>query len=184
MTDIPCYAFAEELIAVYPDAKVILTVRDNAQAWKRSMEKTIVPNAIAFTGGGIVNTLLGLILPTTPTAEAFPLIVKYTRIRDIPWDGIRMYEDHVSWIRRLVPEDRLLVYNVKDGWSPLCQFLGHSVPKDKAYPHANSEDAYLRGLEAYQKNMLGIALRRISFVVVQIVALTLGATVLLSAKNG
>jgi hypothetical protein len=32
-------------------------------------------------------------------------------------------------IRRLVPRERLLEYNVKEGWEPLCKFLGKGVPK-------------------------------------------------------
>lgn len=35
-----------------------------------------------------------------------------------------------------MPKDQLLVWNVKDGWGPLCDFLGLSIP-DKPFPHKN-----------------------------------------------
>ena len=40
--------FAEELVSAYPEAKVVLSVRDSAQVWKRSMERTTVPTARSF----------------------------------------------------------------------------------------------------------------------------------------
>ena len=35
-----------------------------------------------------------------------------------------------------VPKDQLLIFNVKDGWEPLCSFLGKDIP-DKKFPHKN-----------------------------------------------
>lgn len=40
-------------------------------------------------------------------------------------------------IRGLVPKERLLEWNVKDGWEPLCEFLGKPVP-DEPFPHVNA----------------------------------------------
>jgi hypothetical protein len=39
-------------------------------------------------------------------------------------------------VQRTVPEERLLVFEVRDGWEPLCRFLGVDVP-DKPFPRAN-----------------------------------------------
>lgn len=44
------------------------------------------------------------------------------------------------WNRRMqeeIPRDRLLVYEVSQGWAPLCEFLGRPVP-DEPFPHANT----------------------------------------------
>ena len=141
------------------------------------MERTVLPTAKAFVGGGVVAKALGLVLPSSPTADAFPLIVKYTRLFDIPWDGIRMYEDHNAGIKRLVPKDRLLEYNVKDGWGPLCRFLGHPLPEHKLFPKVNSEDDYVRGLEQYQQHMLKVAMRRLSLVLLPLIALVGGVLI-------
>jgi hypothetical protein len=40
-------------------------------------------------------------------------------------------------LKEVVPEDRLVFYNVKDGWEPLCKALGKEVPKDKPFPRIN-----------------------------------------------
>lgn len=48
-------------------------------------------------------------------------------------------------VQRTVPSDRLLVFDVKDGWEPLCHFLGVPVP-DTPFPHSNAG-------ESLQKNM-------------------------------
>lgn len=40
-------------------------------------------------------------------------------------------------IRGLVPPDRLLEWDISDGWEPLCKFLGKPVP-DVPFPHANA----------------------------------------------
>ena len=38
--------------------------------------------------------------------------------------AIEVFERHNAEVQRRVPEDRLLVYDVKAGWGPLCEFLG------------------------------------------------------------
>ncbi len=45
-----------------------------------------------------------------------------------------------------VPKDRLLVFQAKDGWGPLCEFLGVPVPEDgEPYPWVN-DTAEFRGI--------------------------------------
>lgn len=47
------------------------------------------------------------------------------------------FEEHYDRIRKLVPKERLLEYNVKEGWEPLCNFLGEPVPAEPL-PRLNS----------------------------------------------
>lgn len=49
----------------------------------------------------------------------------------------RTYADHYAHVRSKVPKDRLLEFESKDGWEPLCAFLGKPVPKDELYPRVN-----------------------------------------------
>lgn len=49
----------------------------------------------------------------------------------------RTYVDHYAHIRSKVPKERLLEFHSKDGWEPLCAFLGKPVPKDEQYPRVN-----------------------------------------------
>src|SRR3712207_6866830 len=43
---------------------------------------------------------------------------------------VKVFETHVAEVRAYVPADRLLVYNVEEGWEPLCRFLDVAVPTE------------------------------------------------------
>ena len=60
---------------------------------------------------------------------------------------IQNYKKHNLYVQSRVPSNNLLVWNVKDGWEPLCQFLNLSVPNEPI-PHANRT-----GDEEYIKKM-------------------------------
>ena len=53
-----------------------------------------------------------------------------------PENRVQYYEDWVAYVKRTVPEDKLLVFNVKEGWEPLCKFLGKPIP-DQSFPRLN-----------------------------------------------
>ena len=50
------------------------------------------------------------------------------------------FEQWKAKVIELVPEDRLLIYNVEEGWDPLAKFLNRSVPSDKPFPKINDAD--------------------------------------------
>ena len=64
------------------------------------------------------------------------------------WDGVfqgrfedrdhalQIYRDHIAYVKATAPSDRLLVFEAKDGWEPLCRFLEVPVPETD-YPHLN-----------------------------------------------
>ena len=56
--------------------------------------------------------------------------------------AISKYNDHIDEIRSAVPPDRLLVYDVKSGWEPLCRFLEVDVPKDTVFPVLNTRQQF------------------------------------------
>jgi hypothetical protein len=53
--------------------------------------------------------------------------------------AIEVFERHNEEVKRRVPVERLLVYEVKEGWGPLCDFLEVEEP-DKPFPHLNDTD--------------------------------------------
>ena len=59
---------------------------------------------------------------------------------DIPENRVQHYEDWEEYVKANVPADRLLVFNAKEGWEPLCKFLGKEVP-DGPYPRAPNTSA-------------------------------------------
>jgi len=142
--DWPGAAFWRELIAYYPDAKVILTLRDPL-AWYESVRKTIYQLFGGGSDSGLAQEALRRI-PGIAKMHAFN--------RKLIWDGpflqgrfddrdfaIGAFEAHNATVRHEIPSERLLVFDVRDGWRPLCGFLGVDVP-DEPFPHLNDAEAF------------------------------------------
>jgi Sulfotransferase domain len=148
--DWPGAAFWRELLAYYPDAKVILTVRDPAR-WYDSVRSTI----FQLFGGGTDSDLAAEAL------RRIPGIAKMHAFnRKVVWDGpflqgrfddrefaMQAFTRHNATVQREVPPERLLVYEVSQGWEPLCEFLGVAVP-DEEFPHLNTPEAFWGRVEA------------------------------------
>lgn len=79
-----------------------------------------------------------------PTRWVQPMLQRLDRLLfqgDFAANGRRVYEAHNARVRALVPPGKLLEYHVREGWAPLCAFLGRVVPEDVAAagtPHLNS----------------------------------------------
>jgi hypothetical protein len=58
---------------------------------------------------------------------------------------LRVFEQHYGRVRRKVPADRLLDYHVRQGWEPLCRFLGVAVPEEP-FPRVNAGDNLLANI--------------------------------------
>ncbi|HLJ32470.1 MAG TPA: sulfotransferase, partial [Ktedonobacteraceae bacterium] len=75
---------------------------------------------------------------------------------DVIWQGtfhnrfedkdytINIFKQHIEEVKRLVPPEKLLVYEVKEGWKPLCDFLGVAVPADRPFSHLNKGSNFLK----------------------------------------
>jgi hypothetical protein len=61
----------------------------------------------------------------------------------------RWYERYNAEVQRVVPREKLLVMNVKEGWEPLCRFLGHEVPQ-RPVPRRNDRVTFDRNSRALQ----------------------------------
>jgi hypothetical protein len=55
--------------------------------------------------------------------------------------AIETFERHNEEIKQHVPAENLLVYEVREGWGPLCEFLGVEVP-DQPFPHLNDSEVF------------------------------------------
>lgn len=75
------------------------------------------------------------------------------------------YNNWIEEVRRTVPADRLLVFNVKQGWKPLCDFLGLPVPSNP-FPHENDAMVFQRMLKR---------IKIASFVVIWVLPVTLAS---------
>ena len=131
--DWPTACFYRELASEYPDAKFILTVRD-PDRWVDSFSETIY-KLIAERGEAPkeLRAWLEMVVGVT-TKTGFPLGLDRDELRDA-------FNSHTRAVTDAIPADRLLVFEVKDGWEPLCDFLG--VPKpDGDFPRTNQREEF------------------------------------------
>ena len=136
-----CYA---ELMERNPDAKVLLSVRD-PERWYESTRQTIYKIGKIATGSpfsrlgfALLSRLVFGRFKTGQGPMGDEIIFRGTfdgRFED-KHHAIEVFDRHNEEVRRRVPEERLLVYEVKEGWGPLCEFLGVEEP-DKPFPHLN-----------------------------------------------
>jgi hypothetical protein len=170
VTDTPCVIFYKELLLGYPDAKVILTERDDADQWFRSSMATVVPYASRMIPQTWFEKFKALFSPVGSKAVALTkTILEDTPVFAALWHDYQhgtetakqVYADYNAEIRRLVPEENLLVFNVKEGWGPLCDFLSEEVP-DEVFPRRNDKFAFAKNNDRFgefvdassQRNML------------------------------
>ncbi|HET7016199.1 MAG TPA: sulfotransferase [Streptosporangiaceae bacterium] len=126
--DGPCAIYYRQIMEAFPEAKIILTVRD-ADDWYRSTYDTLFQFAQAAGPSRlsrVVNTMI--------------------------WDGLfggrfadsgyakEIYHRHNQQVIEHVGQGSLLVYNVLDGWTPLCAFLGVKDPEEN-FPHVNDSQS-------------------------------------------
>lgn len=137
--DAPACFYYEELLHAFPDAKVILTVRE-LDRWYESFV-----------------TLRTTVNRFRPVSRLIPKMAKMLRFVDAMLDKnfegsldrascIRVFNEHNEAVQRVVPPDRLLVFRVTEGWEPLCKFLGCEVPEGVPFPHLNEGDQTLKSV--------------------------------------
>lgn len=142
--DWPGVHFWREVTARYPEAKVILTVRD-PERWYESVKETI------FRAAEVAKAAKDF-------AERRQIVGR------VVWDGtfegrfedrdraIEIFNEHNEAVRREISADRLLEFEVGQGWEPLCAFLGVPVP-DEDFPRSNDRQEFAaRVAEHMRKN--------------------------------
>jgi hypothetical protein len=126
--DWPTAGFFRELGAAYPTAKFILTHR-SPESWVESFSETIYK---ALAGRD----------RAPPEQQAWlQMVVDVVSKTGFPSgldaDGLlRAFTAHTEAVKAAIPAKQLLVYQVKDGWEPLCAFLGVPVPSEP-FPRTN-----------------------------------------------
>ncbi|KAI0872555.1 P-loop containing nucleoside triphosphate hydrolase protein [Hypoxylon argillaceum] len=143
VADLPPLDFIPELMTLYPEAKVVLVERDPAR-WLESL--MVVSRASN-------KPWLPYLVWVVPGWRWFPSFVRYygegarRLMRQKPEGEIqRGTELIVNWntsVKAMVPPEKRLVMQLKDGWGPLCKFLGVPVPEGPL-PRANDTEAVLQ----------------------------------------
>mmetsp|Transcript_40817 Transcript_40817/g.109549 ORF Transcript_40817/g.109549 Transcript_40817/m.109549 type:complete len:304 (+) Transcript_40817:108-1019(+) len=138
--DDPASAFALEFVEYLPYVKVILTTRTDPEKWLDSLQQLTHVDKISSW----------LPLAIVPRYAKFIQMVRfYHAKRGYAYDpeflnrsvALEWYESWNAKIRARVPKDRLLDFQVTEGWGPLCSFLGKPVP-DVPFPRLNDKDGF------------------------------------------
>ena len=133
VVDMPGTFFFEEIMEAFPDCKVILSEREE-DSWIKSFVNQVES---IYAARSKMSSML------SPTAKKVRYVV------DSYFDAFsgscnpkstyvfrKRYRIHNHRVKAIVPADKLLVYNVKQGWKPLCGFLACEVPT-VPFPHEN-----------------------------------------------
>lgn len=127
--DWPTASFWKELAARFPSAKVILSYR-SPESWYESFSETI-------------NKLMQGAAHAPPHMQPF-MAMAAAVLGKAGFTGktsreelLAAYNAHVHAVKAGVPADRLLVFEARQGWEPLCRFLGRDVPAEE-FPRTNN----------------------------------------------
>ncbi|KAK0937714.1 hypothetical protein LTR29_010715 [Friedmanniomyces endolithicus] len=182
-TDQPAVLFVEELVKAYPDAKVVLCER-NAYRWFKSYNGTVID--------GSANPTIPLAALLDPgflgqTSRQTNLIARYYFNVKHPkgtnsffgkkpffaeWriNAVPTYLAHNEHVKRVTPADRLLLFDLADGWEPLCKFLGKPIP-DAPFPRVNETLVVQEKIKAYIAESFARTFKRTAKRVVPVVVL-------------
>jgi hypothetical protein len=131
--DWPTASFFRELYDRYPDAKFILSTRD-PETWADSFGDTIYTSlAGADQAPAAMQDWLAMATRVIERA-GFPLGMSRAELADA-------FVAHNERVRGAIPAGQLLEYQVREGWEPLCEFLGVPVP-DTPYPRTNNREEF------------------------------------------
>ncbi|KAF2210676.1 hypothetical protein CERZMDRAFT_85984 [Cercospora zeae-maydis SCOH1-5] len=184
-TDTPTVIFYRELLEAYPDAKVILTVRDSPEVWAKSYQNTIGQYVLAVRPP---ETILGRFVkwafaPKDELREGcFRRVVQWYDMISILMsdlekgtneDSVKYYQSYIEEIKRLVPSENLLVMNVTEGWRPLCEFLDVEKPEWN-FPQVNSTEDFENRTAKIIDHFGAIIMWNMTKTFVPAVALTVG----------
>lgn len=128
--DWPAVTYYRELAEHYPAAKVILTIREPGQ-WHASLKDALLPLRRALPSWVPWASRIGRL---TDLAIWHGTFKGRAEDRDF---AIACFQRHSEEVCAEIEDERLLVYDVKDGWEPLCRFLGRPIP-DTPFPRTNS----------------------------------------------
>ncbi len=150
--DFPGYPWYKEHMKQYPDAKVILTVRP-FEKWYTSVYSTIwqagpqnLKQKLAMLSKLLFNSRLRSVIKCVKLSKEMIFKVHFQGKFEDKVATEKIFNQHIEDVKAHVPPENLLIYDVSEGWEPLCKFLGKPVPGEPI-PHLNKKENF--------KEMLG-----------------------------
>ncbi|KAJ7457748.1 hypothetical protein FB451DRAFT_1047209 [Mycena latifolia] len=148
VTDAPAILFSEELVAAYPDAQVVLTNRDPERWWKSYNESlgAVFRSKRVMLACWLEPAHFGKVLTF---ADQTMVALLGSHVKHAKEDESKArFIAHYESIRRMVPKEMLLEYEVGEGWDRLCAFLGNDIP-DTNFPRVNDTLAVKQRIDAW-----------------------------------
>merc|ERR550519_1732815 len=149
--DYPISFYYKEIMEVYPNAKVLLNVRDPVK-WYQSVRGSILHLMTTVNKWPCTwfTSLIGLresmslandLSEPVPQCSTLGLGM-FGAVRAGQETAVKFWTEHVEEVKLHVPQDKLLVWEVKEGWGPLCKFL--EVPEPSVpFPRVNDTSEIL-----------------------------------------
>ncbi|MFF5212973.1 sulfotransferase family protein [Streptosporangium sp. NPDC000396] len=146
--DWPGASYWYELADHYPEAKILLSVRD-PERWYRSINATIFKQ-VRMRESLPGRARLALLSRLSGDFAAFTRMTHEAVVERV-FDGdvtdkahvMKVFRNHIETVRSSFPPERVLVYDVLQGWAPLCAFLGLPVPAEP-FPRLNDSETFGR----------------------------------------
>lgn len=142
--DFPASILYKEILAAYPEAKVVHTVRD-PEKWYNSTMETIYQSAGTKVIPRWVQRMVKMLGQWVTMSDTLIWNGLFEGEFENRQRAIEIFNERTEEVKRTVPADQLLIFSVKEGWEPLCQFLGVPVP-DTPFPHVNDSQAMKKRL--------------------------------------
>jgi hypothetical protein len=157
VVDWPGSYYYRELMRAYPDARVLLSVRDG-MSWARSMQRTIWG---LFYDDTLIRHVSDARMKVDPIWDTYIEMMKEMWVRTELLDGEATTLEYMATamerfndeVRATVPAERLLEWSPTDGWKPLCAFLGLRVP-DEPIPHINDTAQFVDQITRFSVQVL------------------------------
>ena len=140
--DFPVCAYFDRLMQMYPKAKIILTIRNTPEEWAKSARETILANhPMQISLPGLVYSY-----SSRDSLDFRRMLsgVLFGSFND-PRNEQELTDFYRKWNERVlatVPKERLLVFNVTEGWAPLCAFLNKPIPQGLPFPRVNDSKSF------------------------------------------
>lgn len=137
--DWPTASFFHELIKEYPKAKFILTER-NPENWADSFGSTIYKLIEGKNNAPkIMHNWIDMCIDVL-NKSGVPLGLDRNGL-------INGFIAHNNAVKKEIPKEQLLIYQVKQGWEPLCDFLNAPVPNE-TFPKTNNREEFWELIKA------------------------------------
>ena len=144
--DWPAALFCESLLNIYPTIKFIHTTRD-PESWYKSASHSIF-YALEFATA----TMCDKKLPDWVKIARQAVLVEHFQGKHRHKEFcIDKFIKHEQWVKQTIPKEQLLIFDLTQGWKPLCEFLEVDQPEKVAFPHDNASSEFFKLLKKHYR---------------------------------